>query len=81
MRRAAADSRRGPRQRNGERQGRIAPANVRQQYRHLFLIKSPVGLPGTENQAFNAIVFFYQYVLEKPLLAVDALRASRLAQD
>jgi hypothetical protein len=31
----------------------------------------------TQNQAFNAIAFFYQDVLGKPLHDVDALRATR----
>lgn len=31
----------------------------------------------TQNQAFNAILFFYKDVLGKPLQAVDALRATR----
>ena len=31
----------------------------------------------TENQAFNAVLFFYAHVLEKPLGNVDALRAKR----
>jgi integron integrase len=31
----------------------------------------------TQHQAFNAIIFFYRHVLEKPLQNVDALRVSR----
>lgn len=31
----------------------------------------------TQNQAFNAIVFFYKCVIEQPLKDVDALRATR----
>lgn len=31
----------------------------------------------TQNQAFNALIFFYQHVLEQPLQSVEALRASR----
>jgi integrase len=31
----------------------------------------------TQNQAFNAVVFFYAHVLEQPLGNVDALRAKR----
>jgi integrase len=31
----------------------------------------------TQNQAFNALLFLYQHVLEQPLQSVDALRASR----
>lgn len=34
----------------------------------------------TQNQAFNALVFFYRDVIEQPLGNVDALRASRPAQ-
>lgn len=34
----------------------------------------------TQNQAFNAILFFYREVLGRPLSNVDALRASRPAQ-
>ncbi len=34
-------------------------------------------LASTQNQAFNAIVFFYRNVLEQPLGNVDALRAQR----
>lgn len=34
----------------------------------------------TQNQAFNALVFFYKDVLEEPLGNVDALRATRPAQ-
>lgn len=34
----------------------------------------------TQHQAFNAILFFYTHVLEKPLQNVDALRVSRLAR-
>jgi integron integrase len=33
----------------------------------------------TQNQAFNAILFFYKHVLEKPLQRVEALRATRPA--
>lgn len=33
----------------------------------------------TQNQAFNAIQFFYKHVLEQPLQEVDALRATRPA--
>ena len=31
----------------------------------------------TQNQAFNAVLYFYQHALEQPLQSVDALRASR----
>src|SRR5215471_18245886 len=31
----------------------------------------------SQNQAFNAVLFFYKQVLEQPLGNVDALRASR----
>jgi integrase len=31
----------------------------------------------TQNQALNAILFFYKYVLERPIQNVDALRAKR----
>ena len=31
----------------------------------------------TQNQAFNAVVYLYAHVLEKPLANVDALRAKR----
>jgi len=34
----------------------------------------------TQNQAFNALVFFYRDVIDQPLWNVDALRASRPAQ-
>jgi hypothetical protein len=34
---------------------------------------------GTQNQAFNAVVYFYKEVLGKPLEKVDALRATRPA--
>lgn len=34
----------------------------------------------TQNQAFNAVVFFYKDVLEEPLGNVDALRATRPVQ-
>ena len=35
----------------------------------------------TQNQAFNAVVFFYKEVLGKPLGNVDALRAKRPVQE
>jgi len=31
----------------------------------------------TQNQAFNALLYFYNHILEQPLQSVDALRASR----
>jgi site-specific recombinase XerD len=33
--------------------------------------------PSTQNQAFNALLYFYNRILEQPLHSVDALRASR----
>src|SRR5690242_18135332 len=33
----------------------------------------------TQNQAFNALLFFYREVLNQPLLRVDSLRAKRAA--
>ncbi len=35
----------------------------------------------TQNQAFNAIVFFYHHVLEQPLGNINALRAKRPVQE
>jgi hypothetical protein len=36
---------------------------------------------GTQNQAFNAIVFFYKDVLGQPLGNIQALRATRPAHE
>jgi len=31
----------------------------------------------TQNQAFNALIFLYRHVLNKPLVGLDACRAKR----
>jgi hypothetical protein len=60
--------------------GEMAPTLTREQKVEPFLTalaQRQADAASTQNQAFNAITFFYKDVLATPLQNVDALRATR----